>query len=66
MGRTGSTPGEPRNTYKILIGKPEKKRPLGRCRRGLEDKIKIDIKETGHRLNSTGSEHSPEASSCEH
>jgi hypothetical protein len=31
--------------YRVLLGKPEGKRPLGRSRRGWEDKIKIDIKE---------------------
>jgi hypothetical protein len=31
---------------KILVGKPEGKRPLGRPRHGWEDNIKIDLKET--------------------
>jgi hypothetical protein len=32
MGRACSTNGEKRNVYKILVGKPEGKRPLGRRR----------------------------------
>jgi hypothetical protein len=33
MGRTCSTNGEKRNAYRISVGKPEGKRPLGRPRR---------------------------------
>jgi hypothetical protein len=36
--------GEMRNSYKILVGKPEGKRPLGRPRRRWEDNIKIELK----------------------
>jgi hypothetical protein len=36
-----------RNAYKILVRKPEGKRPLGRSRCRWEDNIKIDIKEIG-------------------
>jgi hypothetical protein len=32
MGRACSTSGEKRNAYRILVGKPEAKRPLGRPR----------------------------------
>jgi hypothetical protein len=35
------------NTYKILIGKPEGKRPLGRLKRTWEDNIRMDLRETG-------------------
>jgi hypothetical protein len=35
------------NAYSILVGKPEKKRPLGRQRRRWEDNIKMDPKEIG-------------------
>jgi hypothetical protein len=35
--------GEKRNAYRILVGKPEGKRPLGRPRRGWVDNIKIDL-----------------------
>jgi hypothetical protein len=37
--------GNKRNSYKVLVGKPEGKRPLGRPRRRWEDNIKIDLKE---------------------
>ena len=33
--------------HKVLVGKPEGKRPLGRPRRGWEDNIKMDIQEVG-------------------
>jgi hypothetical protein len=39
--------GEKRNAYRILVGKPGGKRPLGRPRRRLVDNIKIDLRETG-------------------
>jgi len=35
--------GERRGVYRILVGKPEGKRPLGRPRRRWEDNIKIDL-----------------------
>jgi hypothetical protein len=39
--------GETRNAYRILVGKPEGKRPLGRTRRRLVDNIKMDLREIG-------------------
>jgi hypothetical protein len=39
--------GQNMNTYKILVGKPEGKRPLGRPRRRWLDKTKIDLREMG-------------------
>jgi hypothetical protein len=39
--------GEGRNVYRILVGKPEGKRPLGRPRRRWEDEIKMDLTEIG-------------------
>jgi hypothetical protein len=36
--------GEKRNAYRILVGKPEEKRPLGRVRRRWVDNIKIDLR----------------------
>jgi hypothetical protein len=39
--------GEIRNTYKLLVGKSEGKRPLGRPRRRWEDDIKMNIREIG-------------------
>jgi hypothetical protein len=41
------TNGEKKNAYRILVGKPEGKRPLGRPRRRWVDNIKMDIRETG-------------------
>jgi hypothetical protein len=38
---------EKRNVYRILVGKPEEKRPLRRPRRRWEDNIKMDLKEIG-------------------
>jgi hypothetical protein len=38
---------EERNVYKVLIGRPERKRPLGRPRRKWEDGIGMDLRETG-------------------
>jgi hypothetical protein len=37
--------GEKRNTYRILVGKPEGKRPLGRPRCRWVDNIKMDLRE---------------------
>jgi hypothetical protein len=39
--------GEKRNVYRLLVGKPEGKRPLGRPRRRWIDNIKIDLLEIG-------------------
>jgi hypothetical protein len=39
--------GEERKVYKVLVGKPEGKRPLGRPRRRWEDGIIMDLRETG-------------------
>ena len=39
--------GEGRGVYRVLVGKPEGKRPLGRPRRGWEDNIKKDLQELG-------------------
>jgi hypothetical protein len=37
--------GEEKNVYKVLVGKPEGKRPLGRPRRRWEDGIRMDLRE---------------------
>jgi hypothetical protein len=47
MGRACSTNGETRDAYRILMGEPEGKRPLGRPRRRWVDDIKMDIREIG-------------------
>jgi hypothetical protein len=47
MGRTCSTNLEKRNTYRILMGKPEGKIPLGRPTRRWVDNIKMDLTEIG-------------------
>jgi hypothetical protein len=39
--------GEERNVYKVLMGKPEGRRPLGRPRRRWEDRIRMDLMEIG-------------------
>jgi hypothetical protein len=39
--------GEKRNAYRILVGKPEGRRPLRRPRRKWVDNIKIDLREIG-------------------
>jgi hypothetical protein len=39
--------GAKRNAYRILVGKPEGKRPLGRPRRRWVDHIKMDLTEIG-------------------
>jgi hypothetical protein len=39
--------GEKRNAYRILVGKPEGKRPLGRPRCGWADNTKVDLREIG-------------------
>jgi hypothetical protein len=35
--------GETRNVYRLLVGKPEGKRPIGRLRRRWIDNIKVDL-----------------------
>jgi hypothetical protein len=39
--------GEKRNAYRLLVGKPEEKRPLGRPRCRWVDKIRMDLGEVG-------------------
>jgi hypothetical protein len=39
--------GEDRGVHKVLVGKPEGKRPLGRPRHRWEDSIKMDLQEVG-------------------
>jgi hypothetical protein len=39
--------GEERGVHRVLVGKPEGKRPVGRPRRRWEDNIKMDVQEVG-------------------
>jgi len=39
--------GDRRGVYRVLVGKPEGKRPLGRPRYRWEDKIEVDLREVG-------------------
>jgi hypothetical protein len=39
--------GEKRGAYRILVGRPEGRRPLGRPRRRWEDNIKMNLQEVG-------------------
>jgi len=39
--------GEGRGLYRVLVGKPEVERPLGRPRHRWEDNIKVDLQEVG-------------------
>jgi hypothetical protein len=39
--------GERRGIYRVLVGKPESKKPLGRPRHRWEDNIKMDLREIG-------------------
>jgi hypothetical protein len=39
--------GEGRGVYRVLVGRPEGKRPLGRSRRRCENNIKLDLREIG-------------------
>jgi hypothetical protein len=48
MGWACSSDGEGRGVYRVLVGKPEGKRPLGRPRRRWEDN-KMDLQEVGCR-----------------
>jgi hypothetical protein len=61
--------GEERKVYKVLVGKPEGKRPLGRPRRMWEDGIRMDLREIvlggGGGLDSTGSGQGQVAGCCE-
>jgi len=45
MGGACSTYGESIGAYRVLVGKPEGERPLGRPRRRWEDNIRMDLQE---------------------
>jgi len=40
-----------RGAYKILVGKPERKRPLGKPKRKRENNIKTDLQDVGWGMN---------------
>jgi len=41
--------GEESGVYRVLVGKPEGRRPLGRSRRRWVDNIRMDLQEVGYR-----------------
>jgi hypothetical protein len=47
MGGACSTNGENRKAYRLLVGKPKGKRPLGRPRRRWMDNMRMDLGEVG-------------------
>jgi hypothetical protein len=47
MGRACSTNGEKKNAYRILVGKPEGKRPLGKPRCRWVNNFTVDLREIG-------------------
>jgi hypothetical protein len=47
MGGACSTNGEKRNAYRLLVGKPEEKRPIRRQRCSWVDNIRMDLGELG-------------------
>jgi hypothetical protein len=60
--------GEERKVYKVLVGKPEGKRPLGRPRCRWEDGVRMELREIGLGvcgLDSTGSGQGPVSGCCE-
>jgi hypothetical protein len=58
---------EKKNVYRILVGKSEGKKPLGRPRRGWIDNIKMDLREIGwHCMDWIDLAQGPVEGSCEH
>ena len=58
MNRARSTYGESRGAYRVLVGKPEGKKSLGRPRPRWEDNAKLNLQKLGwgNGLNCCGSE----------
>jgi hypothetical protein len=48
MGRACSAYWDRRGVYRVVVGKPEVRRPLARPRRRWEDNIKMDLQEVGY------------------
>jgi len=68
MGGACCANGERRGVYRVLVGKPEGKRPLGRPRYRWEDNIKMDLEEEGcggYGLDRAGSGYGQVAGTCE-
>ena len=61
--------GERRGAYRVLVGNPEGRRPLGRPKRRWEDNIKMNLREVswrgGRGLDRSGSVYGYVVSSCE-
>jgi hypothetical protein len=58
--------GDRRDAYRVLVGKPEGRKPLRRSRSKWEDNIKMDLREVGwgvYRLDRSGSEYDQVAGS---
>jgi hypothetical protein len=68
MDRACSINGAKRNSYRILVGKPQGKTPLGRPRRRWVNNIKMDLRDRMGRygLDLSGSGQGPVEGSCEH
>jgi hypothetical protein len=47
MHMASCTRGEKRNEYRVLVGKAERERQLGRHEHGWEDNIRMDVRVTG-------------------
>jgi hypothetical protein len=47
VGLACSADGEERGVYRVLVGKSEGKRPLGKPRRGWDGNIRMDLQEVG-------------------
>ena len=47
MGGACSSIGDRKGVYKVLVGKPEEKIPLGRPRRRWENNIKMNLQDVG-------------------
>ena len=51
MGGACSAYGERRGVYRVLVRKPEGKKPLGKLRRRWDNNVKMDLQEVGCGLN---------------
>jgi hypothetical protein len=58
--------GQIRNAYRVLVGKPERKRTLGRPRSRLEDNIKMNLREIGQDVVDWTERQGRVAGCCEH